>query len=68
MKKILLFTTVITLLTNITLAYPVMYNTKTGKYHKLGCKWAQKCTVNCVKIDHKEAKNYGGVPCKVCGG
>ena len=68
MKKILLFTTVMMLLTNITFAYPVMYNTQTGKYHQLWCRWAKKCTVNCIKIDVKEAKKYGGVPCKVCGG
>lgn len=50
------------------LAYMVMYNTKTNKYHQLWCRWAAKCTVNCIKIDKKEAVRRGGVPCKVCGG
>lgn len=50
------------------LAEMVMFNTQTLKYHKLGCRWAKKCTVNCIKIDKKEAKKRGGVPCKVCGG
>lgn len=46
----------------------VMYNTKTLKFHSLGCRWAAKCTVNCIKIDRKEAIRRGGVACKVCGG
>ncbi len=50
------------------LAETVVYNTKTGKFHSLNCQWAQKCTVNCIKIDRKEAVQRGGVPCKVCGG
>ena len=49
-------------------AETVVYNTKTHKYHKPGCTWAVKCTSNCIKIDKKDAKNKGGVPCKVCGG
>lgn len=46
----------------------VMFNTSTKKYHSLWCRWAAKCTVNCIKIDKKEAIKRGGVPCKVCGG
>ena len=46
----------------------VIYNTKTGKIHVAGCQWAKKCTVNCVKLERKEAIKRGGVPCKVCGG
>jgi len=46
----------------------VMFNTQTLKYHKLNCQWAKKCTVNCIKIDKKEAVKRGGKPCKVCGG
>lgn len=79
MKKILTRFLILTLIINLfafalnTTALPVsaemvMYNTKTGKYHTLTCKWAKKCTVNCIKIDKKEAKKRGGVPCKVCGG
>ena len=49
-------------------AEPVMYNTSNGKIHKLWCRWAKKCTVNCIKIDRKEAEKRGGIPCKVCGG
>ena len=50
------------------LADEIIYNTKTGKIHVAGCQWAKKCTVNCVKLDRKEAIKRGGVPCKVCGG
>lgn len=50
------------------LAETVVYNTKTGKFHSVGCQWANKCTANCIKIDRKEAVQRGGVPCKVCGG
>lgn len=50
------------------LAEQVMYNTKTKKYHSLNCQWAKKCTVNCIKIEKKQAVNKGGVPCKVCSG
>lgn len=49
-------------------AEPVMYNTQTKKIHQLWCRWAKKCTVNCIKIEKKEAIKRGGVPCKVCGG
>ena len=40
----------------------------TYKYHKITCKWAKKCTKNCIKIEKKKAQQRGGVPCKVCGG
>ncbi len=49
-------------------AETVVYNVKTHKYHKPGCTWAIKCTVNCIKLEKKEAVSRGGVPCKVCGG
>ena len=45
----------------------VVYNTKTGKYHAQSCASAKKCTVNCIKIDRKQAVQRGGVPCKICG-
>ena len=45
----------------------VVYNTKTGKYHAQSCASAKKCTVNCIKIDRKQAIQRGGVPCKICG-
>jgi len=50
------------------LAETVVFNTQTLKYHKLNCQWAKRCTVNCIKIDKKEAIKRGGRPCKVCGG
>ena len=49
-------------------AETVVYNTKTGKYHSPYCQWAKKCTVNCIKLEKKDAKARGGIPCKVCGG
>lgn len=49
-------------------AQTVVYNTKTQKYHQLKCRWAAKCSANCIKIEKKEAIKIGGIPCKVCGG
>lgn len=54
--------------TSVVVAETVVFNTKTLKYHKPGCQWAQKCTVNCIKTEKKDAKAKGGIPCKVCGG
>lgn len=56
------------LLTQPCFAEAVFFNTKTHKYHNFACRYASKCTVNCIKIDKKEAKRRGGIPCKVCGG
>ena len=53
---------------NICAGETVVYNTKTQKYHQTWCRWAKKCTVNCIKVDKKEAIKRGGKPCKVCGG
>ncbi len=71
MKKIF----ILALALSINLFFPagcfaetVMFNTKTYKFHKPGCEWARKCTVNCIKIEKKEAVQRGGRPCKVCGG
>lgn len=53
-------------------AYPnpnlVAFNTQSFKYHKPNCKWARKCTQNCIFIARNEAIKRGGVPCNVCGG
>lgn len=49
-------------------AEKVVFNTKTHKVHKPWCRWAKKCTVNCIIIERKEAYKRGGIPCKVCGG
>ncbi len=55
-------------LQNASMAETVAFNVKTLKYHKLGCIHAQKCTVNCIKVEKEKAKARGGIPCKVCGG
>lgn len=69
MKKILILFIAICLNLSITaIAETVVYNTKTGKIHSVSCPHAKKCTVNCIKIEKKEAIKKGGVPCKVCGG
>lgn len=46
----------------------VQFNTKSLKYHKPTCVWAQRCTRNCIPMKRKDAIRRGGVPCKVCGG
>lgn len=68
MKKIFCLLICTILFSAQTFAYEVMYNTDSGKFHQLWCRFAKKCTVNCIKIDKKEALKRGGVPCKVCGG
>lgn len=42
------------------------YNTQNKKYHKITCKWAVKCTKNCVEKKLSEIKKIGGIPCKTC--
>ena len=70
MKKLLSIALLLTLTLNIApaLAYNVAFNTQTYKYHQLWCRWAKKCTVNCVIMKKEQAVKRGGVPCKVCGG
>ena len=46
----------------------VAFNTKSLIYHCLTCKWAKKCTKNCINIKKSKARKRGGLPCKVCGG
>jgi len=46
----------------------VAFNVQTRKYHCLTCRWAIRCTRNCVEIELAEARRRGGIPCKVCGG
>jgi hypothetical protein len=46
----------------------VYLNVETKKYHCLTCKWALKCTRNCIEVSRSEAKQRGGIACKVCGG
>lgn len=68
MKKFLSYLFMVILLSGCCYAETAVYNTKTGKIHKPSCPSAKNCTVNCVKIDKKEAQSRGGVPCKKCGG
>lgn len=69
MKKIIVLALMLNfLLMPMSLAELVMYNTQTGKFHSLGCQWAKRCTVNCIKIERSAAIKRGGIPCKVCGG
>jgi len=42
------------------------YNTTNGKYHLLNCKWAIKCTKNCIEKKLSEIKKLDGIPCKTC--
>ena len=46
----------------------VVFNTKSLKYHDPSCIWAKRCTVHCIKVKRSQARERGGVPCKVCGG
>ena len=72
MKKLLIaFTFAIFLCAGVAMpaeAKSVYYNTNTQIYHNPNCKWAKKCTKNCIIIDDKDARARGGRPCKVCGG
>jgi hypothetical protein len=45
----------------------VYFNTESLKYHCMTCKWAVKCTKNCVRMKKSEAEDRG-VPCKICHG
>jgi len=46
----------------------VMFNVETHKFHNPTCRWALRCTQNCIAIPRAEALRRGGIPCKVCGG
>ena len=70
MKKLLLIL-MITFLTSSALAaddQTVIMNTKTYIFHTPDCKWAKKCTKNCIKITKQKAQAQGARACKVCGG
>lgn len=70
MKKLLLIL-MITFLTSSALAaddQTVIMNTKTYIYHTPDCKWAKKCTKNCIKITKQKAQAQGVRACKVCRG
>lgn len=56
-----------TIIPQIVTAYPIYkYNIENGKYHKLNCKWAVKCTKNCIEKKLSEIKKLEGIPCKTC--
>lgn len=70
MKKVILLSCILflnSLIPLMSIADTVVYNTKTQKYHSPNCEWAKKCTVNCIRIERKQAVQRGGIPCKVCG-
>lgn len=70
MKKLLLVL-MLTFLTSSVLAadnQTVIMNTKTYIYHNPNCKWAKKCTKNCIKTTKQKAQAQGARACKVCGG
>jgi hypothetical protein len=68
LKRIAIAIIVLFLGVGTVFAASVVFNTKTYKYHSLDCRWAQKCTQNCIKIEKEKAIKRGGIPCKVCGG
>lgn len=67
-KKFFSLTLLSCFLSVAAIAETVVYNVKTGKYHKPSCQAAVKCTINCIKIEKSQAKQKGGVACKLCGG
>jgi methylphosphotriester-DNA--protein-cysteine methyltransferase len=70
MEKLLIIL-MITFLTSSALAadnQTVIMNTKTYIYHSPDCKWAKKCTKNCIKTTKQKAQTQGARACKVCGG
>lgn len=70
MKKLLIIL-MITFLTSPVFAadnQTVIMNTKTYIYHSPDCKWAKKCTKNCIKTTKQKAQTQGARACKVCGG
>lgn len=42
------------------------YNTKSHIYHYHSCRWAKKCTRNCINANLKKVLELGGRSCKVC--
>lgn len=38
----------------------VMFNTKSYKYHCPSCRWAKKCTRNCISIKKVKRSNAAG--------
>jgi hypothetical protein len=68
MKRLLSILLLLIISIGSAVAYPVYYNQKSKIYHGTDCRWAHKCTVNCVKIDHTEAIRRGGRACGVCHG
>jgi hypothetical protein len=44
----------------------VILNMRSLKYHIPSCAAAHRCT-HCVQVTRKQARESGGVPCKLCG-
>ncbi len=70
MKKILLILTILLFTTSsfATEDKAVIMNIQTYIYHHPSCKWAKKCTKNCIKTTKQKAQTQGARACKVCGG
>ena len=70
MKKILCLLVVLSFALPVWAAdnSPVVMNVKTYIYHDPNCRWAKKCTKNCVKTTKQKAQAQGARACKVCGG
>ena len=69
MKKILFL--ILLLISSVSYASDeeiVKLNTKTYIYHSIDCKWAKRCTKNCISSTKEKAKSRGARACKVCGG
>jgi micrococcal nuclease len=46
----------------------LIFNTRSRKYHCPTCPAVPTCTRNCIEINAADLYNYGGIPCKICGG
>ena len=44
----------------------VSFNMSNGKYHRVECRWAIRCTKSCEIVPLDSALAWGGIPCKVC--
>lgn len=62
------FIMMVFILSSVSAECIVFFNTQSLKYHNFNCKWALKCTKNCIDIEVSKAKKAGGIPCEVCKG
>lgn len=68
MRKIAALIIIFFTFVSISFAETVVFNVKTHKMHKPSCTYAQKCTVNCIKLEKTAAIKRSGISCKKCGG